>query len=107
MNTYLLMIIFLCGGITFCIRALPFLIFTDKKQLPLKVKQLGDILPPAIMAVLVIYCLKDMKSSFLTNGIFEIICVAIVAVSYKIKHNTLLSLILGTVCYMFLIRFFS
>lgn len=97
-------IIFLSAVITFAMRALPFLIFREKRELPEKIKQLGKNLPPAIMAVLIVYCLKDVKSSFLANGIWEFVAVAIVAITYKWKHNTFLSIFLGTAGYMILLR---
>ena len=38
----------------------PFLLFGGKRQLPELIRYLGTVLPPAIMAVLIVYCLKGV-----------------------------------------------
>lgn len=90
--------------ITFGLRALPFALFGHGKAMPPKMIYLGRILPSAIMAVLVVYCLKDVICNFSEFGIAEIIASAVVILSYKWRHNTLLSITLGTVCNMILLR---
>ncbi len=62
------------------------------------------MLPSSIMAVLIVYCLKDTANNLISDGIWKIAAVVIVAVTYKWKHNTLASIIIGTVCYMGFIR---
>lgn len=99
-----LSIILISAVITFTLRALPFIVFNDKRKMPEKMIYLGKILPLSIMAVLVIYCLKDVGDDFMGNGIFKIISVLVVAVTYKMKHSTLISILCGTICYMCLIR---
>ncbi len=99
-----LSIILISAIITFTLRALPFIVFNDKRKMPEKMIYLGKILPLSIMAVLVIYCLKDVGDDFMGNGIFKIISVLVVAVTYKVKHSTLISILCGTICYMCLIR---
>lgn len=61
---------------------------------------MGQILPSAIIAVLVIYCLRDAGSDWVHIGIPKLMAVGVVAISYRWKHNTLLSISVGTVCYM-------
>lgn len=83
---------------TFALRALPFLAFNGERNMPLWLDRLGQVLPAAIMAVLIVYCLKDVGSDL--RGI----AVVVVAVSYKWKHNTLISIAVGTSLYMVLLR---
>ena len=45
--------------VTFLTRALPFLLFDRGEHPPKLVLYLGRVLPPAIIAMLIIYCLKD------------------------------------------------
>lgn len=90
--------------ITFGLRSLPFLIFRSENDLPDQIKRLGEILPAAIMAILIVYCVKDAGDNFMADGIWRLAASLIVAVSYKWKHNTLLSILLGTVSYMALLR---
>lgn len=98
-------VILLTAFITFGLRALPFVIFKGDRELPVKVQLLGKRLPPAIMSVLIVYCLKDVRTLFMENGIWELVAVLVVAVSYKWKHNTFVSILLGTVVYMLLLAF--
>ena len=90
---------------TFLLRALPFVAFAGERKMPLWLERLGGKLPAAIMAVLVIYCLKAARTNPLGTGIRQLIAAAVVAVSYKWRHNTLLSIFLGTAAYMLLLRF--
>ncbi len=90
---------------TLSMRALPFLLLGRKRRLPAWLERLGRALPSAIMAVLVIYCLKDGVTNPLRTGLHEAAGVGVTAASYIWKHNTLLSILLGTVTYMLAIRF--
>ncbi len=94
--------ILISAVITFLIRALPFIFFNGSRQMPEKVRKLGEVLPSAIMAVLIVYCLKDSEIS--SNLLCKLVAVVAVAITYKQKHNTLISILIGTLCYMLLIR---
>ncbi len=72
--------------------------------MPQRLVALGQVLPSAIMAVLIVYCLKDVGSDWLHIGLPKILAVAVVAGSYKYKHNTLISILAGTACYMVLLQ---
>ena len=100
-------IIILSAVITFSLRAFPFLIFRGKRRMPEHLVYLGNILPAAIMAVLIVYCLKDVAGNFEMYGVPQLTAVLVVAVSYKWKHNTLISILLGTVSYMMFLHFFG
>ena len=100
-------IIILSAVITFSLRAFPFLIFRGKRRMPEHLVYLGNILPAAIMAVLIVYCLKDVAGNFEMYGVPQLTAVLVVAVSYKWKHNTLISILLGTVSYMLFLHFFG
>lgn len=89
---------------TFLLRALPFVAFAGERKLPQWLERLGGKLPAAIMAVLVVYCLKSVRTDPLGTGIRQIIAAAVVAVSYKWRHSTLLSIFLGTAAYMLLLK---
>lgn len=91
---------------TFLLRALPFLIAGSGKLKSDKLDFLGMILPPAIMAVLLVYCMKDIMTDMTGIGIPKIAGVAVTAVSYLWKKNSFLSIIFGTATYMLLLRVF-
>lgn len=89
---------------TFLLRALPFVAFAGERKMPLWLERLGGRLPAAIMAVLVVYCLKAVRTDLTGTGIRQLLAAAVVAVSYRWRHNTLLSIFLGTAAYMLLLR---
>ncbi|MCQ2505788.1 MAG: AzlD domain-containing protein [Lachnospiraceae bacterium] len=89
--------------VTFLLRLLPFIAFRNK-QIPKYVEYLGNVLPFSVMAMLVVYCLKSVNFLSAGHGIPELISVVIVAALHIWKKNTVLSVVLGTVCYMILIR---
>lgn len=97
-------LILVSAAITFFLRAFPFAVFSGERKMPKRLESLGKILPSAIMAVLIVYCLKDAARDFSGVGIKQIMAVAAVIISYKIKHNTFLSILLGTVLYMMMLR---
>ena len=57
---YVLITVIICALCTQATRWLPFLLFGGKKEVPRIVRYLGAVLPAAIMAVLVVYCLKGV-----------------------------------------------
>lgn len=90
--------------VTILLRFLPFLIFRGNRETPKVVTYLGQVLPFAIMSMLVVFCLKGMSFAAPRYGLPEIIACTLVAVLHAWKHNTLLSILCGTVCYMLLIQ---
>ena len=87
---------------TVLLRSLPFFVF--RKKTPRYVTYLGKVLPPAIIGMLVIYCLKDVSFSIHPFGIPELIAVACVAGMQICRRNSLISILTGTAVYMVLIR---
>lgn len=99
-----LLIILLCGLTIFATRAIPFLIFRGKKEIPQTIRYLGRVLPPAVIGMLVVYCLKGVSVLAYPYGLPELIAVAAVVALHVWKRNNLLSIGVGTVLYMFLIQ---
>lgn len=96
---FMLVIIML---VTMATRFLPFLLFGGKKQPPKIITYLGKVLPCAIMGMLVVYCLKDVRPLAYPYGIPELLGIALVALLHVWKRNSLLSIGAGTVFYMLL-----
>ena len=103
MNVQAILIIAVTALVTVLTRALPFVAF-GKRPLPRIVLYLGRVLLAAIMAALVVYCLKDLDFTRFPFGLAEILSVVVVAVMHSWKRNSLLSIGIGTACYMVLIR---
>ena len=104
LNLYLIISIIVAAIITFALRALPFVIFRGSRKMPETVSRLGQTLPATIMAVLIIHRLKDSFTQPGEYGWPGVIAVLAVGITYKLKHNTLLSIVFGTVIYMVLLR---
>lgn len=104
MNLYPLAFIAVMAGVTLLTRALPFLLFDRGKEPPQTVLYLGRVLPPAVMAMLVVYCLRGLEFSTIESWAPQGIAVGAVAVLHKWKHNTLLSIFGGTIFYMILVQ---
>lgn len=85
-------------------RALPFLLFPDSKKRPEIIVRLGHALPPAMMGLLVIYCLKDVSVAAAPYGLPELIAILITAGLQIVKRNVLLSIGAGTAAYMLLVQ---
>ena len=100
---YPLAVIGVIAVVTWALRAFPFLLFGNR-PLPKVIRYLGKALPPAIMTVLVIYCLRDISFSQSPFGIPELAACALVVILQVARKNMYLSIIAGTVCYMILIR---
>lgn len=88
---------------TMATRFLPFLIFPENKNPPKFIIYLGDVLPYAVMGMLVVYCLRDAVFSEY-HALPELLSIVAVVITYKMRRSTLLSISVGTVLYMLLIQ---
>ena len=88
---------------TMVTRFLPFLIFPEGKEPPEFIRHLGNVLPYAVIGLLVVYCLKDVPGSG-PYGLPEAIAILFIVFLHKWKKNTLLSIGGGTVLYMLLVQ---
>lgn len=105
MNTYhSLLLIGVISLVTIVIRFLPFVIFHDDSRTPKALEYLGNVLPGAIMGMLVIYCFKSTVVTSWPFALPELIATAVVVLSYLWKRNTLLSIGGGTILYMVLVQ---
>lgn len=109
--------------VTFLTRVLPFLLFDRGESPPKLVLYLGRVLPPAVIAMLIIYCLRNPSVavsaelagslsgwlapvvSFFVGWAPQLIAGAVVVVLHIWKRNNLLSIFGGTILYMILVQF--
>ena len=99
---YLIAVIAAVAAVTWALRAFPFLVY-GRRPLPRMVQYLGKALPPAIMTVLVIYCLRDTDFVSSPHGIPQLAACAVTVLLQILRKNMYLSIIAGTACYMLLI----
>ena len=88
--------------VTILLRFLPFMAF--RKETPPYLVYLGKVLPPAIIGMLVIYCLKDVSFLSAPFGIPELVGAASVVALQVWKRNSLISILAGTLIYMVLVQ---
>ena len=101
-DTHAAALVLVMAVVTALLRFLPFLVFG--KKLPAYVLYLGRVLPPAIIGMLVVYCLKDVTLTAAPFGLPEFIAAASVAALQCAKRNSLISILCGTLLYMLLIQ---
>ena len=92
------------AAVTMLLRFLPFLIFRRGRKTPAYISYLGDVLPQAIIGMLVIYCLKDTSLTHPPYGLPELISAAAVVALQAWRHSSLVSILSGTALYMLLVR---
>ena len=96
-DTHAVLTIAVCALVTAGLRFLPFLIFGENRKTPPLVAYLGQVLPYAIMGMLVVYCLKGVSLTAFPFGIPELLGCATVTLLHIWKRNSLLSIGVGTV----------
>ena len=102
--TYGLIQVAVMAAATLLARGLPFLVFPSGKKLPKIIDYLGKVLPDAVIAMLVIYCLKDVSVTTRPYGLPELFAFAATAGMHLWRKNSILSMAVGTAVYMILIR---
>lgn len=90
---------------TMATRFLPFIVFPSGKPTPKYIQFLGKFLPPAVFGMLIVYCLKNVDIFAGSHGIPELISIIVVVALHLWKKQMLLSIAVGTVCYMLLVQF--
>ena len=102
--THAMIIIAVMGGVTLATRVLPVLVFGRSEKIPEFILYLGKVIPYTAMGLLIVYCLRDVSVLHGSHGLPELIAMAAVTGSYLWKRNAILSVIVGTVLYMFLLQ---
>lgn len=90
---------------TMATRFLPFALFPAHKPTPQYIQYLGKVLPPAVISLLVVYCLKDVSPLTGSHGIPELISIVLIVLLHLWKRQMLLSIGAGTVVYMLLLQY--
>lgn len=88
-------------------RFLPYMIFSEGKEIPPTVKYLGKVLAPAVFGMLVVYCLKNVNFVGGTFGVPEILSLIAITLLYIWRKDMLVPMAGGTILYMILIRLMS
>ncbi len=92
------------AAVTFLTRALPFLLFDRGEHPPRVVLYLGKVLPPAIIAMLIVYCLRGITFTAPAGWVPSLLAGVTAVVLHLWKGNDLLSIFGATVFYMVLVQ---
>ena len=103
---YTALIILVAAAVTFGTRLLAFVIFGGHTggEPPKWVTYLGQVLPPAVIALLIVYCLRSIDLFSGTHSLPELLCVAVCVLLHLWKRNELLSIFGSTILYMVLVQ---
>lgn len=100
---FVFLAIMVMAVVTYLIRLFPFLVFGRSEKPPEMVLYIGRVISPAAIAMLVIYCVKQVNVTAFPFGVPELIASAVV-VLHSWKGNPLLSILAGTAVYMLLVQ---
>lgn len=89
--------------IIFATRAFPFVVFS-KREPPRILRFIEKYIPPMIMAILLVYCLKDVQFTAAASFVPSLAALAVTVVLHLWRHNPMVSIFGGTILYMVLIR---
>ena len=101
-NFHAVALIAAMSAFTILLRFLPFAVF--RKKVPDYVIYLGKVLPPAIIGMLVVYCLRNTTVRIPLLGMPELIAVAAIIILQVRIRKSLPSILAGTVVYMMIVR---
>jgi len=90
--------------VTLATRAAAFILFPAGKRAPAFITWLSGQLPRAVMAMLLIYCLKDLSFSTAAGFLPALLSVLATALLHLWRRQMMLSIVGGTALYMLLIR---
>ena len=92
------------AGVTFLTRALPFLLFDRGEHPPKLVLYLGQVLPPAIIAMLIVYCLRGTTFTTPSGWVPPLVAGGAAVLLHLWKGNDMLSIFGATILYMVLVQ---
>ena len=103
-RTHAALLVAIMSLVTILLRFLPFLIWSGKRRTPKYILYLGNVLPPATIGMLVVYCLKDISFATAPFGVPELLAAAGVVGLQVWRRSSLVSILGGTAFYMVLVQ---
>lgn len=103
-DTHAAILVLIMAVVTWLLRALPFMVF--RKKVPGYILYLGEVLPAAIIGMLVVYCLREIQLTAAPFGLPELTAGTFVVMLHWWKRNSLISIVSGTILYMLLLHLY-
>ncbi len=98
------LIVLIISLVTIILRIGPAWIFPPDKPTPDILVYLSKVMPPAVIGMLIIYCFRNIDFTQYPFGISEILSGIVTITSFLITKSTILSILFGTILYMFMIQ---
>ncbi len=92
------------AGLTMLTRFITFIIFPAGSQPPKAIIYLGSVLPTAAMGLIIVFALRNTPVLTYPYAIPEVIASLSIVIIHYWKRNTILSILVGTVIYMFIVQ---
>jgi branched-subunit amino acid transport protein AzlD len=99
----LIVAVFVSALVIFATRAFPFVLFS-KRDPPALLRFIEKNIPPMVMAILLVYCLKSVRFTASPYGIPELAALAVTIGAHLWKGNPMISIFGGTAVFMVLSR---
>jgi branched-subunit amino acid transport protein AzlD len=87
------------GLVIYATRLFPFVLFS-KKEPPAIIRFIEKFIPSMVIAILAVYCLKDIHFTSSPWGINYIVSVILVIVLHLTFKNSMISIFGSTICFM-------
>lgn len=100
---YVVAAIAVMAAATLLCRAAPFLFLGRYADRP-AVRYIGRGVPPIVLTLLVVYCLKDVNPRIAPHGLPEAVALAVTIGLHLTWRNALVSIVAGTAAYMALVQ---
>jgi branched-subunit amino acid transport protein AzlD len=101
---YSVFILLVIAVLTYAARLFPYVVFGRRKEIPPVITYIGEVLPPAVMVVLLVYCVRNTDFLRYPFGIPVAAGFGATFLLYRLTKNYLAAMVCGTVLYMILIR---
>ena len=101
---HLILMVAIMAIVSYLLRLFPFVIFAKSDKVPPTIEYLGRVISPSAIAMLVVYCFKDVELLDPHSVIPAFVSSLVVIILHNIWKNPLLSICAGTICYMLIIQ---
>ena len=101
---YLLLATAVMFAVTYALRGFSFMAFGSGRKTPAAILYVGRVISPAVIAVMIIYCLKGTSFHAPLYGGAEAAAIAVCILLHRLFHNPLLSIAASTAVYMLLVQ---
>ena len=101
---YLLLATTVMFGVTYALRGFSFMAFGNGRKTPEAIQYVGRVISPAVIAVMIVYCLKGTSFHAPLYGGAEAAAIGVCILLHRLFRNPLLSIAVSTAVYMLMVQ---